>query len=928
MVAILTPTSYSSHTMSMKHIHTLALFLFALWPLSAQTIEKSYISTDKNIYAPEDTIWFKTFVVGIDNQLSDRSLAYHVLLADSLGNKKADTSWPVYNGMSDGYLIAPAEEGLYTLMGVSGQMVGSDSSLYFSKSVFVRSIEPDAYKLLAFPRYSRFSKDAANPVDVYARIDNDKPVAQLNLTYRALANGVTVESGKIKTDTTGAARVFLGSSKKSIPTPSHLWIQVDEASLSKPVHLYVPLPAEHEEKIDLQFFPEGGHLIANTINHIAFKAIDRTGHPFDFEGYLKDETGTILDTLKSTHAGMGSFELMPELHKEYSVVIANSPQPEEIYYLPESHLTGIALHLKRQNNDRVLAIKPSQNLMNTKGFLTLSNQTDTIMHLDFTLQENLAWRVPEQNLIAGIYKVTVQSKTLELVAERLIFVNAKRKLNIDLQLDKKDYSPRQKVELTLTVKDETGAPVKGNFALAVTDQEFSKAPNNQQPHLLSQLLLTAELRGNIPTPNFYFSGQPGASEALDLVMLTHGWRKYSPSRYKDPEAIVGQSLSFIGNNPITGVEILIATKYSEKPDTVHSGESGRFIVESSFFKSKGDSVLLFLAGQEKGKRKVQLVSDTERRKALIGSLIRGIGHEKNSYAPLEIYKPQFKVAKSRFNNSTLLSTFKVKSSTVIPRGSCNVEDFHTQFPWKTKTIEELDLSDNDIIELIKQVSNEVEGIGATKLNLDYSDPFSGSRIPINDVLKSKKWPHVFSIKVNCDPRGMQAVGKRTVREPIGRGQVEVPRGGAYETLYTIDWSNLESISVSYPAPSSLILGHGDDGKPNELSFPEVILRTKNGVVIPKPAINDRIVHPVHRNYTKEFYSPLYETDEQKNDPVPDLRTTIYWNANVVTNENGQAKITFYNADRPNPIQVTVEGIGAYSRLGYSSINYQVIESNQ
>ena len=119
---------------------------------------------------------------------------------------------------------------------------------------------------------------------------------------------------------------------------------------------------------------------------------------------------------------------------------------------------------------------------------------------------------------------------------------------------------------------------------------------------------------------------------------------------------------------------------------------------------------------------------------------------------------------------------------------------------------------------------------------------------------------------------------------------------AKSTLNRIDFSNLESISIN----ESFILPPytGDFADFLESAdWPIIQLNTINDIIMYKPVFDMKFYHASYQNYTKEFYAPVYETEKQKKDPVPDLRTTIFWQANVFTDENGQARINFYNADR-------------------------------
>jgi hypothetical protein len=58
---------------------------------------------------------------------------------------------------------------------------------------------------------------------------------------------------------------------------------------------------------------------------------------------------------------------------------------------------------------------------------------------------------------------------------------------------------------------------------------------------------------------------------------------------------------------------------------------------------------------------------------------------------------------------------------------------------------------------------------------------------------------------------------------------------------------------------------------------------------------------------RTFYSPKYDVPQPEYNN-PDLRTTILWEPNVVTDEDGNATISFFNADNKAIIKVDVEGI--------------------
>lgn len=73
---------------------------------------------------------------------------------------------------------------------------------------------------------------------------------------------------------------------------------------------------------------------------------------------------------------------------------------------------------------------------------------------------------------------------------------------------------------------------------------------------------------------------------------------------------------------------------------------------------------------------------------------------------------------------------------------------------------------------------------------------------------------------------------------------------------------------------------------------------------------------------REFYAPLYDS-ESNNPKNADLRSTIYWDPNIVTNPEGKAQVSYYTADQPGTYRVVVEGINIDGKLLRKVYTYPV-----
>src|SRR5690606_24165379 len=75
---------------------------------------------------------------------------------------------------------------------------------------------------------------------------------------------------------------------------------------------------------------------------------------------------------------------------------------------------------------------------------------------------------------------------------------------------------------------------------------------------------------------------------------------------------------------------------------------------------------------------------------------------------------------------------------------------------------------------------------------------------------------------------------------------------------------------------------------------------------------------------RDFYVPDYQAPVDSLAGMHDLRTTIHWAPNVVTDESGHTEFEFYTADSPGTYRIVVEGLDITGRLA-RAVRYITIE---
>ncbi len=138
----------------------------------------------------------------------------------------------------------------------------------------------------------------------------------------------------------------------------------------------------------------------------------------------------------------------------------------------------------------------------------------------------------------------------------------------DIHTGQEVYGRREKVRLSVILRDATGNPVKGNISLAVTDKG-DLSPDSDYT-IYTSLLLISDLRGHIENPGVVFPiGRTESSKSLDLLMLTQGWRQYHLEQalagdYQSPEIVpelyqrlTGEVKRLVGKKGISEAQVLM-----------------------------------------------------------------------------------------------------------------------------------------------------------------------------------------------------------------------------------------------------------------------------------------------------------------------------------------------------------------------------------
>lgn len=281
---------------------------------------------------------------------------------------------------------------------------------------------------------------------------------------------------------------------------------------------------------NIVFFPEGGRMVDGVSGRVAFKAFNGLGQGIDAEGEILDGSSVVLASFNTNDAGTGSFELKPEAGKEYIAQVSFSGERPQEFNLPESLPAGTAVRVEQDDTSIMLNIASTH----TPGDMNFTGEVVVVAHTrgklifgeSVPLKDGRALlTLPKDEFPSGVAHLTVFNKDLKALAERLVFIFHDDTFVFFPDAGKQQVGDREYYVINLDVTDKDGDPVEGHFSMSVihTGDDVPVPDGN----IVSNLLISSDIPGITEEAHKYFDPERDMSQAIDLLMMTHGWRRFS-----------------------------------------------------------------------------------------------------------------------------------------------------------------------------------------------------------------------------------------------------------------------------------------------------------------------------------------------------------------------------------------------------------------
>jgi len=620
----------------------------------------------------------------------------------------------------------------------------------------------------------------------------------------------------------------------------------------------------------IAFFPEGGALVEGLTSIVAFKTNDEQGNGLKATGSIISSKGDTVVTFNSTEAGMGIFAFTPQPGEKYRVA-GHYDQEKFSATLPVILGKGLSMHVTTDSANIKAVISANTDIfaeLKDKSIsVLLKHAGDVIYSGAIKLSKpTVSVTIPTKGFARGISALTLLDDQGRPNCERLVFIQGDENIQLAISADKAMYKSREKVTLKVKTSNALGQPVKTSLSLAAVDE---MVPDDGQ-NILAYLLLQSEIKGEIKNAAQYFdASNPARLKQLDLLLLTQGWRDYLWKKLADssikisymPEpgiTIKGSVREKLADKPLANMNItLFGSNFTgDKLFTTKTDQDGRYFLDG--LKWYGNQAIKISSKDDKDKKGGWLQIDTLIKPLNLASLKMpqtGIPNPLNVALGQRMdYNRTYK-----FGDSITLSDVEIKAEK--SKRVVLFDETLTTFgyPEQVFNITAADYSYKGLEHFLLTKAN-----GA--MPVEDSDSIGNEGVTF--IANGKKVRP--RIKVNN-------------REELVAERLD---------YYSLTMDQINQVKIQH-----LIGNTGNDVYLISLNLKDEAMRGPN--------LNLLNVNLNGYYNARTFYSPNYANPSTQS---KDLRTTIFWNPAVKTNENGEAIITFYNSDNKSNVRIKADGI--------------------
>lgn len=833
----------------------------------AMVSELIYIQTDRDVYYKGDTIWFKSYIrKNADLGESNLSQVFNISLVSDQGVSMINRKYIQFDSQVQGqfYLDRDMKEGCYYLTAFTSWMQNFGFEDIYKKRIFIRDDDKKHHRITPY-----FNQAGYNPGDdiamkIASNDDYDELPGKLEYKYKVEVDGDKIQEGD---SDNSEIKFHYDTSFQSAPT-----VAVRGRKSTPDLDAIIAVPANMY--LDIAFYPEGGHCINGLPSKIAFKAMYSDGRSASLSGRIVDDQGMELNMTFTEHEGMGVFLHTPDKNRTFYFIPDQKSNPER-FELPHGEDQGWQMKANFPGEELLEIEVHNPSIEPESGFLLLQIRKSVVFCKPFQIEGKILIRIPTDSIPEGVGVFTILDSDFKPQCERLAFINYQNRNHLKIWTDSLNYRPRDSTVIHLTLKDKNNKALKGQFSITAYNEKLGSRKYFEEPDILSSFYLLPEVKNYIHNPGYYFhTDSLNAERYLDLLLMTQGWRNYAKLHNADSlplpcsqEQIKGNITRYSPGKGMVPTKGSVKLQYCGNETIIKTNNTGFFIFNPIFEKGYNPDLVLSVIDNN-DKRTFELNLDmNEYLFNYMSSLSQNISSFFNVY-PSPIYTYDY------LDQNTFKSSFSDQFLGEVKLKTRRKDDMTKDFREQVKIHPSVEKVPEGIIYTSKDIREILKKMGIVILPQEFGS--------INDkvFMPGNRAPHQYAI--------IGFVIDQAICNTC-----------TYDEIRHLGPEKIDEIFI----------GRGFDQYDLGFGGLNIYIFTKNPQGCP---INSRYFKSdayIDFDESKEFYHPKYPSEFERKREYSDFRRTIFWKPDLIIDESGQARISFFNADQNARIKCVVEGFG-------------------
>jgi hypothetical protein len=557
---------------------------------------------------------------------------------------------------------------------------------------------------------------------------------------------------------------------------------------------------------------------------------------------------------------MGTISFKPVAGDQVTAYWTDETGEMHIAVLPVAHKNGLVLHVDPYQNEQLhYKLEKSVDASKLTKMVVIGTMNQKIVYRNSVMLENNRSEgiVRAGDFPCGVMQLTVFDGDMVPVAERVVFINNEKAFaKIQMKHDMISLDKRGRNEISVEIPDS----LVTNLSVSVTDAGLG---HDSSHNIYSDFLIAGDLKGTIPDAASFLMNTANANEHLDLLLLTHGWRRFN-------------------------WESVVSGKF---PDLKYPHDAGFLSIKGEVRNNTNpdaeDSMAMLLVTRDRKKQVLKLPV-----------------HNNGKFEQNGLFFYDSVQVVYRFNHAAKMNNgaqISVYSDLLPPLTPAKANE--PSFAWVKvpDVILEKEMNGN----IIEINDNSIPSTAMSYIMSPKTDSIGRNSESAAHYLADNFVDLHFPATLKENKRGSE--GHLTSYKPGNnqqRSNVNVTLDGTYVAM-----DDLKSVNMKEVLFIKFLSGSGQKGLPTLAITSRQALDQAN-------IMDNKTGYAVISGYTpvREFYQTHYE-NRLEDFKASDFRSTLYWNPKLrLDKTHRKMSFIFYNNDITNRFRIVIEGVNQEGKL--------------